>query len=166
MRARIVNIANIARKMEELVVSAPEHRLKHSRKTEGCMRSAIFIVSFLTLSISVFAGPQWQDSTLIKVETINGACEHCGSDVVKTNYSFKLSNGMIYIAQIGSGGVLHHRQPLDVTLNGHIQFRFEKDGHVGDYIRILDDKGKKQRLLIIGKAVPAPSQLRLKAPVP
>jgi len=77
---------------------------------------------------------------------------------VKTNYFFKLNDGTIYIAQIGTGGVLHHRHPLDLTLNGHIQFRFDKDGHVGDYIRILDDKGKEQKLLIVGKTAPGPSQ--------
>ncbi len=116
-------------------------------------RTAILVAIALVFSFAVCsAGPQSQDSILVKVEPINGWCEHCGSDVVKTNYSFRLNDGTIYIAQIGTGGVLHHRHPLDVTLNSHIQFRFEKDSHVGDYIHILDDKGKDQKLLIVGKA--------------
>jgi hypothetical protein len=117
---------------------------------------SLLVAALLAFPLSVWAGPQWQDSTLIKVETINGWCEHCGSDVVKANYSFKLNDGTVYTAQIGAGGVLHHRNPLDVTLNGHIQFRFEKGDHVGDYIHILDDSGKDIKLRIVGKTAPAP----------
>ena len=120
-------------------------------------RKAI-LVAILAFPVTAWAGPQWQDSTLVNVETITGWCQHCGSDFVKMNYSFKLNDGTVYIAQIGAGGVLHHRHPLDVTLNGHLQFRFEKNGHVGDYVHILDDSGKDQKLLIVGKTAPPPPQ--------
>jgi hypothetical protein len=119
--------------------------------------ATLFVLIFeaaVAFSFAAWAGPEWQDSILVKVETINESCQHCGSDFVKMNYSFKLNDATVYIAQIGAGGVLHHRHPLDVTLNGHIKFRFEKDGHVGDYVHILDDSGKDQKLLIVGKTAP------------
>jgi hypothetical protein len=120
------------------------------------IRKSLLFAVMLAFPLATWAGPKWQDSTLVKIETINGWCQHCGSDFVKTNYSFKLDDGTVYVGQIGAGGVLHHRNPLDVTLNGHIQFRFEKEGHVGDYIHILDDSGKDDKLQIIGKTASAP----------
>lgn len=119
----------------------------------------VFVLLFagaVAFSFAASAGPEWQDSILVKVETINGWCQHCGGDFVKMNYSFKLKDGTVYIAQIGAGGALHHRHPLDVALNGHVKFRFEEEGHVGDYVHILDDSRKDHKLLIVGKTVPAP----------
>ena len=134
-----------------VIVSAQDRKAGGNMTTRTAILVAIALVfSFVVCS----AGPQWQDSILVKVEPINGSCEHCGSDLVKTNYSFKLNDGTIYIGQIGAGGVFHHRHPLGVTLNGHVKFRFETDDHVGDLIHILDDKGKDQKLVIVGKAVP------------
>ena len=60
-------------------------------------------------------------------------------------YSFKLDNGTVYTAQT--------HKTLDVTLNGHTKFRLEKDGHVGDYVHILDDAGKDRKLRIIKKEI-------------
>jgi hypothetical protein len=40
---------------------------------------------------------------------------------------------------------------VDVTLNGHTMFRFEKDGYIGAYIHILDDFGNDRRLRIMEK---------------
>jgi hypothetical protein len=121
------------------------------------VRKAILVAVVLAFPFAALPGPQWQDSILVKVETINGWCQHCGSDFVKMNYFFKLIDGTVYVAQIGAGGVVHHRQPLDTTLNGHVQFRFEKDGHVGDYVHILDDVGKDRKLRVIEKIAPTAS---------
>src|SRR5882762_9130495 len=111
--------------------------------------------SLLLIPLVILAGPQWQDSVLVKVESVNGWCEHCGGDVVKMNYSFKTEDGLVYTAQIGLRAIKGH--PLDVTLNGHIRLRFEKDGHIGDYIHILDDSGKDKKLRIVSKAAPTPA---------
>ena len=121
-------------------------------------RKLIFTAWVLVFPFVVLAEPQWQDSVLVKVETVNGWCQHCGSDFVKMNYSFKFDDGTVYTAQIGAGGALHHRQPLDLTVNGHVKFRFEKDGHIGNYIHILDDSGKDKKLRIIEKIAPATPQ--------
>lgn len=53
--------------------------------------------------------------------------------------------GAVYVAQT-------HKK-LDVTLNGHTRFRFEKDGHshIGDHVYILDDAGKDQELRVTEK---------------
>jgi hypothetical protein len=74
-------------------------------------------------------------------------CRHC-PDWNQTFYSFKLDDGSIYVAKT-------HRT-LDITLNGHNLFRVEKDGHVGDYVHILDDAGKDRKLRITEKRAPAP----------
>jgi hypothetical protein len=43
---------------------------------------------------------------------------------------------------------------LDVTVNGHTKIRFERDGHVGDYIHVVDDRGQDRKLKIIQKIAP------------
>ena len=96
---------------------------------------------FLSLSCSLLsAETEWKDSTVIKISTVNEWCRHCVLNWNRTSYSFKLDDGTVYVAQT-------HKK-LDVTLNGHIKFRFEKDGHVGDHVHILDDAGKDQELRI------------------
>src|SRR2546427_1167160 len=87
----------------------------------------------------------WKDSTLIKTETINAWCRHC-PDANQTFYSFKLDDGTVYVART--------HKTLDVTLNGHTQFRVEKDGHVGDYVHVLDDAGKDRKLRIVQRIAP------------
>jgi hypothetical protein len=72
-------------------------------------------------------------------------CRHC-PDWNQTSYSFKLDDGTVYVAQT-------HKK-LDVTLNGRTKLRFEKDGHVGDYVHILDDAAKEQKLRITEKIAP------------
>jgi len=79
---------------------------------------------------------------VIKISTVNEWCRHC-PDWNQTSYSFKLDDGSVYVAQTHT--------KLDVTLNGHTKFRFEKDAHVGDHIHILDDAGKDQKLRITEK---------------
>jgi hypothetical protein len=85
----------------------------------------------------------WKQSTLVKTSTANAWCHHC-PDWNQTFYSFKLDDGVTYTARS------HHT--LDVTLNGHVKLRFEKDGHVGDYIHILDDSGHDRKLVITEKS--------------
>ena len=85
------------------------------------------------------------DSSVIKTSTVNEWCRHC-PDWNQTSYSFKLDDGNVYVAQT------HKR--LDVTINGHTKLRFENDGHVGDFIHILDDSGKDRRLHIVQKIAP------------
>jgi hypothetical protein len=98
---------------------------------------------FLSLSCSLLlAQTEWKNSTVIKISTTNEWCRHC-PDSNQTSYSFKLDDGTVYVAQT-------HKK-LDVTLNGHTKFRFEKDGHVGDHVHILDDAGKDQELRITEK---------------
>jgi len=98
---------------------------------------------FLSLSYSLLlAQTDWRDSTVIKISTVNEWCRHC-PDWNQTSYSFKLDDGSVYVAQTHT--------KLDVTLNGHTKFRFEKDAHVGDHIHILDDAGKDQKLRITEK---------------
>jgi len=87
----------------------------------------------------------WENSSVIKVSTVNEWCRHC-PDWNQSSYSFKLDDGTVYVGQC------HKR--LDVTLNGRTKFRFEKDGHVGDYIYILDDAGKERKLRLIQKVAP------------
>ena len=97
----------------------------------------------LSLSCSLLlAESEWKDSTVIKISTANEWCRHC-PDWNQTSYSFKLDDGTVYVAQT-------HKK-LDVTLNDHTKFRFEKDGHVGDHVHILDDAGKDQELRITEK---------------
>jgi hypothetical protein len=88
---------------------------------------------------------EWKDSTLIKTETINAWCRHC-PDANQTLYSFKLGDGTVYVART--------HKTLDITLNGHTQFRVEKDGHVGDYVHVLDDAGKDMKLRIVQRIAP------------
>ncbi len=104
------------------------------------------ILLILLIPFASFAGPQWQDATLIKIETGRGHTP-LFHDVEVTSYSFRVSDGTVYIADT------HHRA-LDITMNGHTKLRFEKDGHVGDYIHILDDSGKDIKLHIVGKTAP------------
>ncbi len=87
----------------------------------------------------------WLNSSLIKTSTVNEWCRHC-PDWNQTAYSFKLDDGTVYIAQ--------SHKTLDVTVNGHTRLRFEKDGHVGDYVHIIDDAGKDRKLKIIQRVVP------------
>ena len=114
------------------------------------MLTVVAMILVMGQAPTAWAEPQWQDSTLVKVETGRGHTP-LFHDVEVTSYSFKLSDGTVYIADS------HHRT-LDVTLNGHTRLRFEKDGHVGDYIHILDDSRKDIRLHIVGKTAPTPSQ--------
>ncbi len=108
------------------------------------IKRAALIAAVLTLTLTARAGPDWKNSTLIKVETVNAWCRHC-PDWNQTSYSFKLDDGTVYTAQT--------HKSLDVTLNGHTKFRLEKDGHVGDYVHILDDAGKDRKLRIIKKEI-------------
>ena len=105
------------------------------------MKFHVFL--FLSLSCSLLASEgEWKNSTLIRISTTNEWCRHC-PDWNQSSYSFKLDDGTVYIAQT-------HKK-LDITLNGHTKFRFEKDGHVGDRVHILDDAGKDQTLRITEK---------------
>lgn len=108
------------------------------------IKRAVLIATFLTLPLTALAGLDWKDSTLIKIETVNAWCRHC-PDWNQTSYSFKLGDGTVYTAQT--------HKTLDVTINGHTKFRVEKDGHVGDYIHILDDAGKDRKLRITRKEI-------------
>ena len=102
-----------------------------------------FAFFLLSLSCSpLLAQAEWKDSTVVKISTTNEWCRHC-PDWNQTSYWFKLDDGTVYVAQT-------HKK-LDVTLNGHTKFRFEKDGHVGDRVHILDDAGKDQELHITEK---------------
>jgi hypothetical protein len=111
-------------------------------------RKLFILGMLLTPCAPLRAGPQWQDATLIKIETGRGHTP-LFHDVEVTSYSFKLTDGTVYIAD-------SHNRGLDVTMNGHTKLRFEKDGHVGDYIHILDDSGKDRKLHIVGKTAPTP----------
>jgi hypothetical protein len=104
----------------------------------------------LLVPFALTAEPQWQDATLIKIETGRGHTP-LFHDVEVTSYSFKLPDGTVYIAD-------SRNRALDVSLNGPTKLRFEKDGHVGDYIHILDDSGKDRKLHIVGKTAPTPQQ--------
>jgi hypothetical protein len=98
---------------------------------------------FLSLSCSLLlAETEWKDSTVIKISTTNEWCRHC-PDWNQTSYSFKLDDGTVFVAQT--------HEKLDITLNGRTKLRFEKDGHVGDHVHILDDAGKDQKLRITEK---------------
>jgi hypothetical protein len=102
----------------------------------------------LLTPFALLAGPQWQDATLIKIETGRGHTP-LFHDVEVTSYSFRVADGTVYIADT-------HNRALDITMNGHTKLRFEKDGHVGDYIHVLDDSGKDKKLHIVGKMAPTP----------
>ena len=109
-------------------------------------RIALAALLLQSLSARTQTAPStWVDSSVIKTTTVNEWCRHC-PDWNQTSYSFKLGDGNVYVAQT------HKR--LDVTINGHTKFRFENDGHVGDYIHIVDDAGKDRRLRIIQKIAP------------
>jgi hypothetical protein len=110
------------------------------------MKRTGVLLSSLLFCTSLLAAPSWQNSSVIKVETVNAWCRHC-PDANQTLYSFKLDDGTVYVA--------HTHRTLDVTLNGHNSFRFEKDGHVGDYVHILDDAGKDRKLKISQKIAPS-----------
>jgi hypothetical protein len=112
------------------------------------IRKSLLITLVLTCALASRADPQWQDSTLVKIETGRGHTP-LFHDVEVTSYSFKLKDGTIYTAD-------NRSRTLNVTVNGHTRLRFEKDGHVGDYIHILDDSGKDVRLHIVGKTAPNP----------
>lgn len=96
-------------------------------------------------------GPQtgntsdWHDASLVKTSTSNEWCHHC-PDWNQTSYFFRIEDGMTFV------GRMH--KTLDITLNGHNKLRFEKDGHVGDYLHVVDDTGKDQRLKIVEKRAP------------
>lgn len=96
----------------------------------------------IALLLQAAAASSWEDSSVIKILTVNEWCRHC-PDWNQTSYSFKLADGIVYVART-------HRK-LDVTLNGQTKFRVERDGHVGDYVHILDDAGKERKLRIIEK---------------
>ena len=107
-----------------------------------------FILMMLLIPFGLSAGPQRQDAILIKIETGRGHTP-LFHDVEVTSYSFKLADGTVYTAD-------SHNRALDVTMNGHTKLRFEKDGHIGDHIHILDDSGKDRKLHIVGKTAPTP----------
>jgi hypothetical protein len=107
-----------------------------------------WVLLILLIPFALFAETQWQDATLIKIETGRGHTP-LFHDVEVTSYSFKVADGTVYVADT-------HNRALDVTMNGHTKLRFEKDGHIGDYIHILDDSGKDKRLHIVGKTAPRP----------
>jgi hypothetical protein len=104
------------------------------------------------LALAVPAGGQgggaadWHEASLTRTSTTNEWCRHC-PDWNQTSYFFKIENGMTFVGQI--------HKTLDVTLNGHVKLRFEKDGHVGDYLHIIDDEGIDRRLKIVQKIAPA-----------
>jgi hypothetical protein len=102
----------------------------------------------LLIPFVLFAETQWQDATLIKTETGRGHTP-LFHDVEVTSYSFKVADGTVYVADT-------HNRALDVTMNGRTKLRFENDGHVGDYIHILDDSGKDKRLHIVGETALTP----------
>jgi hypothetical protein len=105
------------------------------------------LIAVLASAITAWAGPEWQDSTLVKVETGRGHTP-LFHDVEVTSYSFKLKDGTIYTAD-------NRSRTLNITVNGHTRLRVEKDGHVGDYIHILDDSGRDIKLHIVEKTAPA-----------
>ena len=98
-----------------------------------------------TLLFQSVAGPIREDSSVMKISTVNEWCRHC-PDWNQTSYSFKLDDETVYVGQT--------HKTLDVTLNGYTKLRFEKDGHVGDYIHILDDAGHDRKLRVIPKIAP------------
>jgi len=102
-------------------------------------------IAAATLLFQAVTVPIWQNCLVVKVSTVNEWCRHC-SDWNQTTYSFKLDDGTVYVGQT------HKR--LDVTLNGHTKLRFEKDGHVGDYIHILDDAGHEKKIRVTEKIAP------------
>jgi hypothetical protein len=106
------------------------------------------ILMILLISSALFAGPQWQDTTLIKIKTGRGHTP-LFHDVEVTSYSFKMADGTVYVADT-------HNRAMGIAINGHTRLRFEKDGHIGDYIHILDDSGKDRKLHIVGKTAPTP----------
>jgi hypothetical protein len=106
---------------------------------------ALLILAVLVSPSLARAAPDWKNCTVIKISTLNEWCRHC-PDWNQTFYSFKLDDGSVYVART-------HRT-LDVTLNGHNSFRVDKDGHVGDYVHILDDAGQDRKLRITEKIAP------------
>jgi hypothetical protein len=108
------------------------------------IKRVVLIPAVLMFILTARAGPDWKNATLIKIETVNAWCRHC-PDWNQTSYSFKLGDGTVYIVQT--------HKTLDVTLNGLTKFRVEKDGHVGDYVHILDDAGKDRKLRITKKEI-------------
>jgi hypothetical protein len=109
------------------------------------LRRAILIAAVLAFTSPTWAGSDWQDSTLVNVRTVNEWCRHC-PDANQTFYSFKLADGMVYVA--------HTHRTLDLALNGHAKIRFEKNGHVGDTLHVLDDAGKDRKLKITERIAP------------
>lgn len=116
----------------------------------GAMKSLYLLVLIVALS-NVPARAQagnWHDASLTKTATINEWCRHC-PDWNQTSYFFKIEDGSTFVGRI--------HKPLDVTVNGHNKLRLEKDGHVGDYLHIVDDAGKDQRLKIVQRIAPSGS---------
>lgn len=103
------------------------------------MKVPALLIALLFAS-SVIAHPEWKDASLVQKRTVNEWCRHC-PDWNKTRYSFHAQDGMTYVAET-------HRN-LDVAINGHVSIRFEKDGHVGDVLHVLDDAGKDHKLRIV-----------------
>jgi len=107
--------------------------------------AVILLAIVLAVPITAWAGPGWKNSTVINIRTVNEWCRHC-PDANQTFYSFRLDDGTVYVART--------HMTLDITLNGHTQFRFEKDGHVGDAVHIIDDDGKDKKLKVTEKIAP------------
>jgi hypothetical protein len=124
------------------------HPMRQESAPGDSMKNTVLFFVILLTPFASLAGPQWQDATLIKIETGRGHTP-LFHDVEVTSYSFRVADGTVYIAD-------SHNRALDITMNGHTKLRFEKDGHVGDYIHILDDSGKDKKLHIVGKMAPMP----------
>ncbi len=81
---------------------------------------AILILVVLVSPLMAWAAPDWKNSTIIKISTVNEWCRHC-PDWNHTFYSFKLDDGSVYVART-------HRT-LDVTLpNFRRAVDFPQDG--------------------------------------
>jgi len=92
------------------------------------------------LLLQSVASPSWENSSVIKI--VNEWCRHC------PDWNQTSTRSSSTKAQSTSG---RPHKKLDVTLNGHSRVRFEKDGHVGDYIHVLDDVGKDRKPRIMEK---------------
>ena len=99
----------------------------------------------LFLLASPLLAQEHQTATLVSSRTVNEWCHHC-PDWNKTRYSFQTADGMTYVAET-------HRK-LDIAVNGRNVFRFERTGHVGDHLYVVDDSGKEQKLKIVERIAP------------
>ena len=126
-----------------------ERGMDHNRRNSIICTMLRAVIVTILLSQLVSATPQtastWQNSALIKTSTVNEWCRHC-PDWNQTSYSFKLDDGMVYVGQTHT--------KLDVVVNGQTKLRFEKDGHVGDYMHVIDDGGQDKKLKVIQKIAP------------